>query len=338
MRQAGEPLTEFEIIERYLAPLATDPAALGLRDDAAVLTLAGPTDLVITTDAIVSGVHFLPDDPPGSVGHKALAVNLSDLAAKAAVPWAYLLTLALPGAPAAEWCKAFTAGLAALQEAAGIALIGGDIVRTSGPLMVSVTAIGRAPEGGAVLRAGAKPGDRIYVTGMIGDAYLGLRLLRNPDLASAWGLSAAEGDSLIERYRRPSPRLAASNALQLAHAAMDISDGLAGDLAKLCRASGTGAEIASDRVPLSPAGRKAAAAWEGGLDALISGGDDYEILAAVPVENAAEFELRLADAKLRCSEIGEMHDAAGGILLRNLDGTRRPVAEMSFDHFRALKN
>lgn len=337
MRGAGSTLGEFEIIARYLAPLATDPGAFDLQDDAAVLSTPGQA-LVVTTDTIVAGVHFFPDDPPGSIGHKALAVNLSDLAAKAAEPRAYLLTLALPAAPADAWMAAFTEGLGALQREAGIALIGGDTVRTPGPLAISVTAIGDLPAAGAILRSGARPGDRLYVTGTIGDGHLGLRLLLEPDLARRWDLTGDEAAFLIDRYRRPRPRLAAAGALRLARAAIDISDGLTGDLAKLCRASRVGAEIALGRAPLSEPARKALNADRTLLTAMLTGGDDYEILAALPFEKAYEFERKLVDARLGCEQIGEILESNAGLGAVGPDGEKVLLEDASFDHFLRPEN
>ena len=202
----GGHLGEFELIARYFAPLADDAAALALRDDAAVLRPPESREIVISCDTIVAGVHFLPGDPPETIAHKALAVNLSDLAAKGAKPYVYLLALALPGEPAPAWLEAFASGLRRLQEQAGICLVGGDTTRTPGPLTITITALGLVPQGHAVLRLGAKPGDRLYVSGSIGDACLGLRLLQDPALAAAWDLAEAGHD--LSHRPLPPPRAA----------------------------------------------------------------------------------------------------------------------------------
>ncbi len=179
-RVGGKGLGEFEIIARYFAPLATDAAALGLRDDAAVLVVAEGYELVATCDTLIEGVHFLAADPPDSIGYKALAVNLSDLAAKGARGHAYLLSLAVPRATPGSWFEAFAAGLGELQQAAKIGLVGGDTTASPGPITITITALGLVAHGHAVLRHGAKNGDRLYVSGTIGDACLGLRLLKQP--------------------------------------------------------------------------------------------------------------------------------------------------------------
>src|SRR6204780_2456072 len=224
------PSGEDSLIARYFRPIATDPGAFGLGDDAAILKASGD-DLVITTDAIVEGVHFLPDDPPDTIARKALRVNLSDLAAKGATPAGFVLTLALRGAEEA-WLAPFARGLGEEMALFGCPLLGGDTVSTPGPLMISITAFGRIAPGKMVHRRGARPGDRVVVTGTIGDAALGLDILKGGAVAAALAGDVAAKQMLTGRYRVPQPR----NALALtlrdhAHAAMDVSDGLAGDLA-----------------------------------------------------------------------------------------------------------
>src|ERR1700738_3978451 len=272
---------EDSLIARYFRPLATDPGAFGLIDDAAILKASGE-DIVVTTDAIVEGVHFLPDDPPDTIARKALRVNLSDLAAKGATPAGFVLTLALRAADDA-WLKPFAHGLGEDAGLFGCPLLGGDTGSTAGPLMISITAFGRVPVGKMVHRSGAKPGDRVVVTGTIGDAALGLDILTRGAVAAVLADDAAAKEMLFGRYRVPQPRNTLAQAVRdHASAAMDVSDGLAGDLAKLCAASGVSAVIDAATVPLSAGAATLLARGTVGIEALLSGGDDYEILCAIP--------------------------------------------------------
>lgn len=316
---------EDNLISRYFAPLATDPGAFGLRDDAAVLKAAGQ-DIVVNTDAIVEGVHFLPDDPPDAIARKALRTNLSDLAAKGAEPAGFVLTLALKSHDEA-WLAELARGLGEDIETYGCPLLGGDTVSTPGPLMISVTAFGRLPEGRIVRRAGAQVGDLIVVTGTIGDAALGLALLQGR-------LSASNDEPLIERYRVPQPRCALARAVRdHATASMDVSDGLAGDLAKLCKVSGVSAVIETETLPLSA---PANALLEAGLieiEALVAGGDDYEILCTMPEERLASFLSQAEEAGIAAAVIGEI--VAGDAAPRFVDGAGETIElkRHSYSHF-----
>ena len=325
---------EERLIARHFAPLARHPGALSLTDDAAFLTPPDGCDLVLTKDAIVAGVHFLPDDPAGAVAQKALRVNLSDLAAKGADPLGFLLALALPDDKNDDWLAAFTQGLAADAEHYGCALLGGDTVRSPGPLMASITAIGTLPRGTMVRRSGARPGDRVFVSGTIGDGALGLRLLTKRDAATRWKLAAADAAHLVERYRIPQPRSALAAAVRFhASAAMDVSDGLVGDLAKLCRMSGVSAEIEAARVPLSPAVRAAVAADAEALGVALTGGDDYEILCTVPDAETAAFVAAAATAGVPITEIGRVAAGDGEARVVGADGARMKFAHNAFSHF-----
>src|SRR6185437_14221436 len=245
---------EDRLIARFFAPLATHPGALALSDDAAFLTPPPGSDLVLKTDAIIGGVHFFPDDAAQAVASKALRVNLSDLAAKGARPLGFLLSLAIPRTIGEEWLAGFAEGLRGDAVLFDCPLFGGDTDRTPGPTTVSIAMFGSVPEGTMVRRAGAEPGDRVFVTGTIGDAVLGLAL-RKPE-APKWNLSDAQRKHLVSRYLLPQPRNALAEAVRThASAAMDVSDGLAGDFAKLCRTSGVAARIDVGRVPLSEAAK-----------------------------------------------------------------------------------
>jgi thiamine-monophosphate kinase len=326
------PSGEDSLIARYFRPLATDPGAFGLIDDAAILKGAGG-DIVVTTDAIVEGVHFLADDPPDTIARKALRVNLSDLAAKGATPAGFVLTLALRGADDA-WLEPFARGLGEDASHFGCPLLGGDTVSTPGPLMISITAFGRVPEGKMVHRSGAKPGDRIVVTGTIGDAALGLDILRGGAVATVLADDAAAREMLVGRYRVPQPRNALAEAVRdHASAAMDVSDGLAGDLAKLCTASGVSAVIDARSVPLSTAAATLLARGSVGLETLVSGGDDYEIVCAVPEDRFEAFAHAAGQAGVAVTCIGTV--IAGPSVPRFLDNEGREIGlqRLSYSHF-----
>ncbi len=318
---------EDDLIARYFQPLATDPGAFGLIDDAAILK-GGNDDLVVTTDAIVEGVHFLPDDPPEAIARKALRVNLSDLAAKGATPAGFVLTLALREVND-NWLTPFARALGEDAKAFACPLLGGDTVATPGPLMISITAFGRVPPGKMVRRSGAAAGDAIVVTGTIGDATLGLAVLRQQGAPAA-----AAHQALVARYRVPQPRLGlASIVRDHASAAMDVSDGLAGDLAKLCKASGVSAQIELERVPLSPEARAQLAAKATTIAALISGGDDYEILCTVPEGRLAAFMAAAKPAGVAVTAIGAIREGAAPPRFVGPDGLEVTLKRGSFSHF-----
>ena len=332
-----EKLHGEEAIIALLAPLTEGaPGAFGLKDDCALLTPEPGTDLVLKTDPVAEGVHFLPGDAPEDIAWKALAVNVSDLAAKGATPVGYLMALSFPEAPSRGWLSAFAAGLREAQTQFGCRLLGGDTDRRPGPLTVSITVIGTVPLGRMVRRGTAKPGDVLLVSGSIGDAALGLALLRDPALAEAWGLSPAEAGALVRRYRRPEPRLALGPALRAyASAAMDVSDGLVKDLDRMLRASGVAGRLSAADVPLSAAGRKFVAHApdrDRRLAQLITAGDDYEVLAAVPAPHAAELRAVAAAAGMPMTEIGSLSPSVG-LHIHAPDGLPFSVDRPGWDHF-----
>jgi thiamine-monophosphate kinase len=332
MMDRKEPASgEDSLIARYFKPLATDPGAFNLGDDAAILKALGE-DIVVTTDAIVEGVHFVPDDPPDTVARKALRVNLSDLAAKGATPAGFVMTLALRAVDDG-WLTPFARGLGSDAGLFGCPLLGGDTVSTPGPLMISITAFGRVPQGKMVHRSGAKPGDRVVVTGTIGDAALGLEILKGGPVAAALDDAAAKA-MLVGRYRVPQPRNALAKAIRdHAHAAIDVSDGLAGDLAKLCAASGASAVIDAPGVPLSAPTAALLARGTVGLEAVVSGGDDYEVLCAIPEGSFEAFAHEANLAGVAVTSIGTV--IAGVSLPRFLDSEGReiPLPRLSYNHF-----
>jgi len=326
------PSGEDSLIARYFKPLATDPGAFNLDDDAAMLKGQGG-DIVVTTDAIVEGVHFLPDDPPDTVARKALRVNLSDLAAKGAAPAGFVLTLALRS-PDDAWLAPFACALGEDATLFQCPLLGGDTVATPGPLMISITAFGRVPSGRVVRRRGAGVGDRVVVSGTIGDAALGLELLKAGPAAAGLAGDAAAREMLIGRYRIPQPRTALALAVRdYASAAMDVSDGLAGDLAKLCAASGVSAAVDAARIPLSAAARALMDRGVAGIDSIVSGGDDYEILCAIPENRLEAFEHAAALAGVAVRSIGTI--IAGSAVPSFIDAQGREIAfkRLSYSHF-----
>ena len=276
---------EFELIARYFAPLAAGNAgALGLKDDAGLVTPSPGCTQVVTTDTLVEGVHFLTADPARTVARKLLRVNLSDLAAMGARPLCYLLALSLSETAEAGWVEDFAAGLGADQQGFGVVLVGGDTTATPGPTNLTLTALGEVPSGEELRRSTARIGDSVYVSGTIGDAALGLRSLQG-GLA---GLAEAAAAALAERYRLPIPRVSLGSALRrLASAAIDVSDGLIADIGHVCEASGVAARLERARLPLSDAAAMAVAADPASFDLVLAGGDDYELAFTARPEGLA---------------------------------------------------
>jgi thiamine-monophosphate kinase len=322
-------LGEADLIARYFEPLA-GPAGLSLRDDAALMRPPPGEDLVLTTDALVAGVHFFADDPPGAIARKALRVNLSDLAAKGARPLGFLLALALPADWRDAWLADFAEGLGADVSAFNCPLIGGDTVSTPGPLTLSVTAIGSVAQGRMPRRTGVRPGDRIYVTGTIGDAAIGLKIRRGLSLAISQDAKAF----LLDRYLNPQPRLALIGAMATyANGGMDVSDGFVGDLVKMLDVSDVTASVEIGRLPLSQAARAAIAADPGLFEVAATGGDDYELLASAPRDSAADFEAAAEAAGVKLTFVGEAVEGGGPPSFIGPDGNRIVFGRGAYSHF-----
>jgi thiamine-monophosphate kinase len=327
-----EQSPEERLIARHFRSLATHPGAFGLADDAAVLGVPEGFDLVVTTDAVIAGVHFFFDDAPADVARKALRMNLSDLAAKGAKPLGFVMAIALPENTDDAWLAAFASGLGEDAGRYGCPLLGGDTDHTPGLMSISITAFGAVPQGRMVQRLGARAGDCVLVTGTIGDAALGLRLRGDRSLASRWRLTEAMAGHLLGRYLRPEPRTALAEAvLSFASAAMDVSDGLAGDLGKLCRASSLAADVDVARVPFSDGAHTAMASRSTLLETLLTGGDDYEIILTVPQAKLQAFQASARAAQVTVTEIGRMRAGDGANFTR--DGKTLVFARPAFSHF-----
>jgi len=323
---------EDRLIARYFRPLAADPGAFALADDAAVVTPPAGCDLVLKTDGVIVGVHCFPDDPPQGIGRKALRMNLSDLAAKGAKPIGFLLSVALAKEVDEAWLAAFAAGLGEDAKRYDCPLLGGDTDHTPGPTAVVVAAFGTVPHGAMVLRSTARAGDLIAVTGTIGDAALGVKLRQDTGLGAKWRLTRAMHDHLIDRYLLPQPRVALADAvLHEASAAMDVSDGLAGDLAKLCRASGVAAEIDVARVPLSEAARTALAADPALIETALTGGDDFEIVTTLAPDRLPRLRAAADAAGVAVTEIGRVQAGSGARFMHN--GKALSFARPAYSHF-----
>ena len=320
---------ERDLIDRLFRPLA-GPGSLDLLDDTALIVPPPGCDLVITKDMIAAGVHFLPDDPPETVARKALRVNLSDLAAKGADPLGYLLGAGFGRRAGENWIEAFCDGLAADQQIYGISLLGGDTIATSAGSVFSVTVIGTVPSGKMVTRSGGKPGDALYVTGFIGSAAAGLAILSGAD--NPWvGLADSVKARFIERYRLPEPAMALAPFLRAhASAAMDVSDGLVGDCDKLTAASGCTAVINARAVPIDPELIPEAVEPDV-LAGLFFGGDDYQILAAIPTLEESLFCAAAAAAGVDVSKIGRLVAGSGPVTVL-LDGQAMDLPARSYVH------
>ena len=327
-------MTEDDLIATLFAPIAGE-GSLGLRDDAALIAPTPGCEIVATLDTIVAGVHFFAEDAPGAIARKALRVNLSDLAAKGARPRGFLLSLSLPKdfwarVDAKGWLETFTWALGDDSRRFACPLLGGDTVATPGPLTLSITALGEVVAGRMVRRDGVKPGDALYVTGTIGDGALGLKARRGETPR----LTAADEEFLVGRYLTPEPRNALRQAMaNFASGGMDVSDGFVGDLSKMLCVSGVTARVDLRAVPLSPAARALTAHGPEWFQRAVTGGDDYELLASVPPERAAQFEAAAAAAKVMVTRVGAAREGTGAPTFIGLDGTPMAFAVGSYGHF-----
>ena len=326
-RKAGE----FELIERLFQPLAADaPGAFGLKDDAAMLPpLNHGEGWVVTTDTMMEGSHWLAGSDGGDVAAKLLRVNLSDLAAMGAMPRFYTLSLALNRETPETWTEAFAARLKDEQSRFGVSLIGGDTVATSGPIAVTLTALGSVKRGDELHRKGAGAGEDVYLTGTIGDAALGLRILKG----ELDGLTDGAKDHLVRRHRTPDPRTTVGTGLVgIAAACIDISDGLVQDLGHVAAASGVSIVIKADAVPLSSTTREALNADPALMETILSGGDDYELAFTASRDGASAIQALSKETGVPISRIGTV-EAGTGVSVR--DGEGRDVTPKSggFQHF-----
>ena len=325
-------LDEFGEIARLFLPLSGGaPEALGLLDDAAAIPLPGGDTLVVTTDTVVEGVHSPMGEAPGLIARKLLRVNLSDLAAKAAEPYGWFLNVAWPPSYDARAREQFAEGLATDAQAFGLKLFGGDTARTTGPLVATVTMLGKAPARGFVPRGGARPGDVLLVTGGIGDAGLGLEVALG---RSVGGISVEEGAVLLERYRLPTPRIALRDALRrYAVACADVSDGLLADAGRIGIASGVAVSIDLEAMPVSQAARRWLAVQPDAVASsvrLATSGDDYELICACRPERVQAFRAAASEAGVPLTVLGKCSDGTGVTTIWS--GRRLAVERLGYAH------
>lgn len=327
-RGAPDPVRrgEFDLIANVLSPLTDgDARALSLLDDAAVIPPEPGIDAVVSTDTLVAGVHFLKTEPADVIARRLLRVNLSDIAAMGAQPFAYFLNLTLPTETGDDWLEDFAAGLRADQEMFGVQLLGGDTTRTPGPLVLSLTIFGGAPSGQAIRRSTARPGDLVFVSGTIGDAGLGLERLRD---------GAGGDDPLVRRYQLPDPRVALGTALRdLASAMADVSDGLLADLGNICTASDVGAALDLASIPVSDAARSVIDDSDDGILALLGSGDDYELIFTASPERAETVHAAATATGTPVSEIGRLRDGAAAVTLYDRNGRDITPEQAGYRHF-----
>lgn len=326
---------EFDLIARYFAPLAHDPAAFGLLDDAALLQVPEGYELVLTKDAIAQSVHYLPDDPPCTIAQKLVRTNISDLIAKGATPYRYCLATGFGSGWDARAIADFSAGLAEDQALYGWSLLGGDTIKLSETTVFSLTAFGLVPKGGMVRRSGARPGDALYMTGTLGDAALGLELALGAIDPKEHGLSISDVQHFVARYRVPEPPFAGLSIVrEHANAAMDLSDGLLGDARKLAVASGVGLCLSPEALPYHPAMARFVAEDARNLALAMTGGDDYQVLCTVSPDHCAAFTQGMQAAGVQATRIGHVQEAGSAGPDVVVDGVDAKLFERgSYTHF-----
>lgn len=315
---------EFDLIAKYFAPLSGE-AGLGLLDDAACYEAKQGYDLIISKDVLVSGTHFFEDADPVELATKAVAVNVSDLASKGAKPHSYFLGLSLTKDIDDSWLQSFAYGLKLAQKHYDIYLAGGDTTSTNHGLFISVTALGHTPKGTMITRSGAKVGDDIYVTGTLGDAAFGLKALQGEVPHSSYQLA---------RYNRPQARCEIGKRLRgIASAAADVSDGLIADLGHICRASGVGASVKQDKLPLSPSTEVLLKENSQFADLIWSGGDDYELVFTAAQDDRHSLELLSSELAIPITRIGIVQQEEG-VRLVDKAGKLVQVEKSGYQHFR----
>ncbi len=319
---------EFEMIREFFLPLTMGrDEAIGLLDDAAILNVPEGYDLVMSSDTLSAGIHFLAHEDPANIAHKSIRVNLSDMAAMGAKPYSYQLNLAFPEPPDTALIKAFTDALLEDQRQFGVFCSGGDTTVSKAQLLVSITMTGLVPKGRAVKRSGAKPGDLLVVTGNIGDAAIGVKV--------KLGLLQLDDPSVfLSACDRPTPRTGICEAVHTyAHAAIDISDGLIADISHICNASGVGAQIDADNIPMSDAARHIVDLGLVSFEDLVTGGDDYELALAVPPEALGQFRKKAQVVGVTAHVIGEFIDGKEGVALFDQSGASMQLTRKGWTHF-----
>lgn len=325
-------MNEFQCIRKYFLPLTQGRSeAEALKDDAAVLQVPSGHQLVVTSDTLNAGTHFLPDMAAGDIARKALRVNISDLAAMGADPYAYQLNIAFPEPPDEAWLERFSDALLQDQKTYGLFCSGGDTTRIEGPLSISVTALGLVPEGRALHRAGGRDGDIIAVTGTIGDAVLGLKILQNRENTI---LSEADQAYLINRYTSPHPRTALVEVMrENVHAAIDVSDGFLADLEHICGASSLSANVYAHQVPLSPSAKRCLDQGNVLLLDLLSGGDDYELILAIPAERFEDLRIAAEKTGVKLTAVGHFKTGEPRIFIFDEHGEAVDIPSKGWMHF-----
>lgn len=325
-------LSEFAIIDSVFRPLARRyPESLALEDDAALLVPPAGHNIVLTADCITEGVHFLSDDPPDTVARKLIRTNLSDIAAMGARPLGVMLTVALRRDLAEDWLHAFGFGLRKDMETYNLPLLGGDTTTTPGPSTFSLTALGKVLPDRVLRRAGARTGEDVWVSGTIGDAAMGLRIRRDPDTYAM--IPETQRAMLVERYRVPQPRLDVGVGLRpIAGACIDVSDGLLADLGHICKASGRGATIRLDLLPLSGPVREAVTEGRVTWDDVVAGGDDYELLFTAGADVRAQVDGLARETGVPLTRIGSIGAASGGVVALQPDGAVWTPSRLGYEH------